>query len=99
MKARRSHDEATIARLRSDDEFAGVHLQAALEQLDEEGGEVALLTALRHIVEARGGFADIAARAGLSRESLYRALSANGNPTLRTLASVLRATGLKLSAA
>lgn len=99
MSTRRSHDEATIAKLRVDEDFASAYLHAALEQLDEEGGEVALLTALRHIVEARGGFADIAERAGLSRESLYRALSVNGNPTLRTLASVLRATGLKLSAA
>ena len=35
----------------------------------------------------------------LSRETLYRTLSARGNPTIKTLAAVLKATGLKISIA
>ena len=38
-----------------------------------------------------------AANAGLSRESLYRALSPKGNPTLKTLVAVLKAVGLRLT--
>jgi DNA-binding phage protein len=33
----------------------------------------------------------------LSRETLYRTLSACGNPTIKTLAAVLKVTGLKIS--
>jgi probable addiction module antidote protein len=39
----------------------------------------------------------VAEAAGLSRESLYRTLSAAGNPRLSTLVAVLRVAGLKLS--
>jgi probable addiction module antidote protein len=38
--------------------------------------------------------AQIAEKAGLSRESLYRALSPKGNPTLRTMRQVVHATGI-----
>lgn len=38
----------------------------------------------------------VAGQAGLSRESLYRALSPCGNPTLKTLRAVLAAMGLRL---
>jgi probable addiction module antidote protein len=55
------------------------------------------LLALRTVAEAYGGLAAIAAEAELSRESLYRALSPKGNPTLKTLLAVLKAVGMRLS--
>ena len=55
-----------------------------------------LLMALRRIAKARGGIAKIAKAAGIERESLYRALSAHGNPRLSTLVAVTKAVGLKL---
>ena len=39
----------------------------------------------------------VATEAGISRESLYRALSPKGNPTLKTLVAVLKTLGLRLS--
>jgi probable addiction module antidote protein len=39
--------------------------------------------------------ASIAEKAHLSRETLYRTLSSRGNPTIKTLSAVLKATGLK----
>lgn len=51
---------------------------------------------LRHVAEAQG-MAKIAERVGIQRESLYRALSPKGNPTLRTLVAVLDAAGLRLA--
>lgn len=98
MSKSRSHDETVVEMIRSDPEFAAEYLRAAFEELDEEGGQVAFLAALRHVVEARGGMAEIASKAGLSRESLYRALSPKGNPTLRTMRQVVHATGLTFSA-
>ena len=38
----------------------------------------------------------VAKAAGIQRESLYRALSPKGNPTIKTLLAVMQATGLKL---
>ena len=48
------------------------------------------------VIESRGGIGEIAAKAGLSRQQLYRTLSDNGNPTLTTLMKVTRAAGVKL---
>jgi len=53
--------------------------------------------ALGVIARARG-MSEVARETGLSRESLYRALSAGGNPELSTLLQVIRALGLRLSA-
>jgi probable addiction module antidote protein len=39
--------------------------------------------------------ASVAQKTDLSRETLYRTLSSRGNPTIRTLSAVLKATGLK----
>lgn len=91
----RPHDDAVIEMLRTDPEFANEYLAAALDEASEPGGQVALLAALRHIAEAQGMSA-VAERAGLPRESLYRALSPRGNPTVKTLLAVLKASGLHL---
>lgn len=82
-----------IAELRANPDFAAEYLKAALEEDEPE----ALLLALRRVAEARGGIAKIAKAAGVERESLYRALSARGNPRLSTLVAVTRAMGLKLT--
>ena len=89
-----SHDGAMIRELQENPEFAAEYLRAALEDVDEPR---VLLIALRQLAEARGGIAKIAKAAGIERESLYRALSARGNPRLSTLVAVTRAIGLKLT--
>ena len=66
------------------------------EVLEESNTPEELLLGLRRIAEAQG-MSRVAAEAGLSRESLYRSLSAAGNPRLSTLVAVLRVAGLKLS--
>ena len=76
-----------------DPEFASEYLTAAAE--DEE--PAIFLLALRKVVETRG-MSQVAERAGIPRESLYRALSEKGNPRWYTLAPILRALGVKLVA-
>ncbi len=95
-KANRSHDEAVIDMLKADPDFANDYLAVALEEADHSGGQQAMLSALRHIAEAQGMSA-VAQRAGMPRESLYRALGPRGNPTIKTLLAVLNASGLHLS--
>jgi probable addiction module antidote protein len=92
-KASVSHDEAVIRRLRKDPNFATEYLKAALQDEDEPR---VLLIALRHLAQAQG-IAKVAKAAGIERESLYRALSASGNPRLSTLVAVTRAIGLRLT--
>ena len=88
-----SHDEAMVRRLRKDPAFAAEYLKAALEDEDEPR---VLLLVLRHLAQAQG-VAKIAKAAGIERESLYRALSARGNPRLSTLVAVTKAIGLRLT--
>jgi probable addiction module antidote protein len=93
-KISESHDEVMRRRLRDNPTFAAEYLKAALEDTEEPR---VLLIALRRIAEARGGIAKVAKAAGIERESLYRALSAKGNPRLSTLVAVTKAVGLRLT--
>lgn len=93
--ASRANDEAVVELLRDDPEFASAYLSAALEEVDELGGRAALLAALRQLADALG-MANVAARAGIPRESMYRVLAPNGNPRLDTLLAVVGALGLRL---
>ena len=99
LKAVVSHHDREVVELRADRELAVAYLKAAMESLDNPDDRAAGLLALRTVAEAYGGLGAVAAEAGISRESLYRALSANGNPTLKTLLAVLKAVGMKLSVA
>ena len=82
--------ESLLKRLAKPEE-AEAYLKAALDDSSH-----AFLKALRSVVQARE-VAAVAKQAGVQRETLYRALSEQGNPTLSTLSSVLYAVGLKLS--
>jgi probable addiction module antidote protein len=93
-KASISHDEDMAKELRENPEFAAQYLRTALEEGDDPQ---ILLIALRRIAESRGGVAKVAKEAGIERESLYRALSAKGNPRLSTLVAVTKAVGLRLT--
>ena len=97
MKAAVAHHAREVAELRADRELAVEYLKAAMESLDDPDDRAAGLLALRTIAEAYGGLGAVAAEAGISRESLYRALSAKGNPTLKTILAVLKAVGMRLS--
>jgi probable addiction module antidote protein len=92
-----SHHERELAELRADRELAIEYLKAAMESLDDPDNRAGGLLALRAVAEAYGGLGAVAAEAGISRESLYRALSAKGNPTLKTLLAVLKTVGMRLS--
>lgn len=88
-----SHEEAMISELREDPAYAAAYLKAAMEESDEPR---VLLIALRHIAKAQG-IAEVAKRANIERESLYRALSPKGNPRFSTIMAITRALGLSLT--
>lgn len=93
--ASRSHEEATIESFRRDPKFAAAYLNAVLEDGDQEE----IMPALRRVSEARGGIAKLAKTAELNVTTLYRTLSAKGNPELRSLTALLRAMGMRLAVA
>ena len=77
-----------------DDQEAVAYLNAALAEGDPE----VFLLALRDVARARkGGLPALAEAAHLNREHLYRMLSENGNPELRSLEALLDALGFRLS--
>ena len=69
------------------------YLEAALE----DGDPKLVAAALGDIARAHG-MTHIARETGLSRESLYKALSPEGNPELATILKVVRAMGIRLHA-
>lgn len=77
--------------LETDEDIAGF-LSLALEENDPEFFQKALGIAAR----ARG-MSDVAQAAGVGRESLYKSLSAEGNPRFSTIVDVLDALGFKLT--
>jgi probable addiction module antidote protein len=73
-------------------------MAAYLEAALEEGDPALVAAALGDIARAKG-VTQVARDTGLGRESLYKALSASGNPEFATVMKVIAALGLKLHAA
>jgi probable addiction module antidote protein len=70
------------------------YLEVALEE-----GDAAEVAHALGVISRSKGMAEIAGQTGLGRESLYKSLSATGNPELATFLKVVRALGLKLRVA
>jgi probable addiction module antidote protein len=92
MSKTSSYHDALIESL-SDPVEARQYLIAVLEDYPE-----GFLKALRNVAQANQ-MAKVAQEAGIKRESLYRALSEDGNPRFDTLTAILTALGMKLSIA
>src|SRR5580693_1195354 len=75
-----------------DPEYAAIYLETALEG----GSPEQFLLALRDVAEARK-ISSIAQASNLNRENLYKMLSVNGNPRLKSLTAILDSAGLRLS--
>ena len=80
--------------LRTPEEMAA-YLDAWLTEAPEDSAGIA--RALGQIARAKG-MSQVARDAGLSRESLYKALSEEGNPSFATVLRVARALGVRLHA-
>ena len=80
--------------LRSPEEMAA-YLEACIEEADGDAAFIA--KALGDLARAKG-MTQIARETGLSRESLYKALSGDRSPSFDTVLKVISALGLKLSA-
>ena len=72
---------------------AAAYLEAAMEEAGDDS--VYIAQALGTIARS-GNVSELARRVGMSREGLYKALSADGNPSFATIIKVAKALGLKL---
>jgi len=92
-KSHRTHEEATIEMLRNDPELAAEYLNSVLV----DGDEADLMLALRSLSKAFGGVQEVARQAEVNAHTLYRTLSEQGNPELKTLSAILKAMGMRLA--
>ncbi len=84
-------DPAAELRTRED---ALLYLQACA---GEDPGDGSLIRAALNDVARAGNFAGLARDVGMSREGLYKALSADGNPSFATVLQIARALGVALA--
>lgn len=80
-----------------DPEYAQTYLSVALEEYEKDKDVSSFLMALRDVVEAKGGITKLAEKIHLNRQSLYKSLSAEGDPKLNTVETVLHGLGYRLS--
>jgi probable addiction module antidote protein len=69
------------------------YLEAAI---DEAGDDPAVITQALGVIARSGNVSELARRTGMSREGLYKALSAEGNPSFATVMKVAHALGLRI---
>lgn len=91
MKPAISYRDDLFRRLKNP-KYAVGYLNACLEEGD--GGD--FLVAVRDVAQVHGGLRQLAKKAGLNREHLFKMLSKSGNPRLHSLRQLMGALGIKL---
>ena len=77
----------------NDPEVAANYLSASIENgsIDE------FLLALKSVADSHGGISNIAEISDLNRQNMYKMLSEDGNPTIKSLLAILKAIGIKIN--
>lgn len=88
-----TYEEYVTESLRADPAYAAEYVATVLDT----GTQQELLVAIRRVADARGGIPELARNAQLNATSLYRTLSPQGNPELKSLTRMLHSLGMKLS--
>lgn len=91
MKLKSMHE--SLDRDLKDLEYMALYLNDALH----EGSPEEFYLALRNVIKANQGMTQIATATELGRESLYKALSTEGNPQFSTVQKIVDALGLQIS--
>ena len=92
----RKYREYLIERLSNREEAIG-YLQTALEEYQNDGDTLALLIALRSIVEAQGGLDELARRTHTAPDLLVKILSREDESHLDTIRAILEVLECRLS--
>lgn len=94
MEAIKLHKWDSAEHLKTEEDIA-LYLQACL---DEAGDDAAFIAKALGTIARAKGMTQLARETGLGRESLYKALSGEGNPSFATILKVMSALGIKLHA-
>ncbi len=79
--------------LDSDERIAGY-----LDAVFEDGDPALIKAAIGDVARAKG-MTEVAAKSGISRAGLYKALGENGNPSFETMAAIMKAIGVRIAVA
>jgi probable addiction module antidote protein len=79
--------------LDSDERIAGY-----LDAVFEDGDPALIKAAIADVARAKG-MTEVAAKSGISRAGLYKALGENGNPSFETMAAIMKAIGVRIAVA
>lgn len=88
----REYKEILREHLQDDAELAAMYLNEVINN----GDKGLILIALRDVLEVRGNIKAFAEKADLPRQSIYRMLSEDGNPTFDKLIAICKAMDLKI---
>lgn len=94
MEIGKTYDKFDASKYLTDEESIRDYLAVALE----DGDTATVQLALRDIAKARG-MSELARKTNLNRESLYKSLSAQGNPSFASILKIMNAFGLKMTLA
>ena len=75
-----------------DPEYVAAYLDEAIRD-----GIPTFLVAMQDVAKANGGMSKLAQETGLGRESLYKSLSDQGNPEIKTLLTILQTLGIRMT--
>jgi probable addiction module antidote protein len=78
-------------------EIAVVRLKKAIDELVQDIESETLFLELRRLTKAQGGMSRLSKKVGINRQNLYRTFASDGNPKLRSLSTILKGLGYKLS--
>ncbi len=92
MGAKKLRKWDTVEYLKTEEDMV-MYLQACM---DEAGDDAAFIAAALGDIARAKGMTQLAKDTGLGRESLYKALSGEGNPSFGTILKVMHALGIKL---
>jgi probable addiction module antidote protein len=94
MKGTRDHQEYIIEQLQKNPRFREEYINQALQ----EENEGVRWTMLRNAASATIGFTKLSKASGIQRQSLYKTLSASGNPEYKSVEKILSVLGYRLIA-
>lgn len=80
-----------------DPNMANTHLNDALEKLANDNNSEEFLLLLRQLTKIQGGMSSLSKKVGINRQNLYRTFASTGNPKFKSLATILKGLGYRIS--
>lgn len=81
----------------TDPGVANLHLNDALEKLANDNNSEEFLLLLRQLTKVQGGMSSLSKKVGINRQNLYRTFASTGNPKFKSLATILKGLGYRIS--